>query len=352
MGLWLWGAPAPPGEPPPSEQAAASTTTTHVMRPRFVGRPHATDPGAEQRDAVAHQLGLRPWGRGYRYVGGPDERFEAVILPDGRVEFSVDPSVKIAFDGICVVAVCKQTKAGREHERRRKAVRTGLTIAALVAEAALGRVTLGAVRQAYGKPINGPSPELRDGFPAFLLASTMGRYGHLPAPTGAMAELMERTFDLRLEMAVEEARRELEAADQRLAHELVALWRDPSLSDAQRRAEILRRWQDIDVEPVVAEPAPAAVAPSVSAQPAPAAPRAPGDTVLGEALEGPLAQVRRDAATRARHKIVDSVRLHAPEGSAAGFSPAQLETFNVGRPAAARFEPYPPEPEPEPEPKP
>jgi len=313
--------PLGPAPPPPPE------SSPHVLRPSFAGFDRGESEAVSKRDAAAAELGLVPLGEGYRYRGSKGERFDAIIERDGSVRFELDPKVKATLDGVCVSGACKLTKQGRKRydkkRRRKRGTQAAMTIAALLAEAATGTVTVGSTPWGYGTPVGGPIPGSSLGVPPPIpIATAVGRYGYLPEPAIGMSRFMDRTFALRLDMRVEAARDDLAAAARAQRRQLEGLWRDPTLDDDGRRAALLGMWSDIEpVEPV--EPV-------------------DGDVPLEQAANEALARAQRDAAVQARAEIVRSVRKHAPKGSAAGFTSAQLRRFNRGRSQAARFEPYAP----------
>lgn len=304
-------APTGPIVLPPPERAPTKTVSSSksVPRPRVVPPRSATKPPAPSMHGLAEGLGLepRPDG-GYDYTGRKNERFDAVIRRDGVVEFELDPSVDVKVDGICLVAICRQRKAKVRREQRRK--KAAVTVVALLAEAALGRFSTGAIT--YGQPTVGP---VNWGFemPPFNAAAVQGRYGHLPTPVASMEEFMDRTFELRVEMAMSAGLEDLEAAHKRLPSTLLQIWRDEKRTPAQRRAAILDLWTELD--------------------------RAGEhrDVVVG----GDRRYEDRRAASiaEARATILAFVRRHAPEGSPDAFTEAELEAVN-GRPDAVLFEPY------------
>ena len=63
-----------------------------------------------KRDATAADLGLVPFGDGYRYDGSKAERFDALIERDGKVRFELDGKVQAKLDGVCLVGACKLTR--------------------------------------------------------------------------------------------------------------------------------------------------------------------------------------------------------------------------------------------------
>jgi len=293
------------------------------MPPRKILRPTFVEPSAARsaprraaRDEQARALGLRRAGLGYVYDGSQGERFKAQILRDGTVEFDVEPQVQLTVDGVCLLAVCKQTKAGHKEVKRRKRT-TGLMRALGVALAEGAIMSAGSGPRWYGQPTSGPIEGAQVTGPRSVnTAAVQGRYGFLPTPLTAMSQFMDRTFALRVELAQESAREDLERARKQLPQTLGALWADASLSVGDRKARVLSLWDEFD----------------------------PGadhiDLAVAQSIRGPLSVARSQGAVEGRQKIVDSVRLHLPEGSAAAFTDTELDLFNGRSEAGLAFRPY------------
>lgn len=312
---------APVGPAPPSE-APKHEAQPHVLRPSFAGFETGMPETVSERDAAAADLGLVKVGDGYRYKGSKAERFDAIIERDGTVRFELDPTVQAKLDGVCLSGACKLTKEGRKRfdkkRRRKRGARAAMTLAALLAEAATGTVTVGSTPWGYGTPVSGPIPGSTTGEPPGIpIATAVGRYGYLPEPAIGMSDFMDRTFDLRLEMKVQAVKADLGAAAAAQQRRLDRIWKDPTLDPAGRRAAILGMWSDIDPPP-----------------------EADGDVPLEQAATEALDEARRKAAAHARDAIVASVREHAPEGSPGAFSKPELARFNAGRVGSERFSPY------------
>lgn len=308
VALWLSLALAPaPADPAPRK----------VLRPTFVDPAGATvDPVQAARDDRARDLGLRRAGGGYIYDGAKGERFKARILRDGTVEFNVEPQVQVKLDGVCLLAICIQTKSGKKAVKHRK--RTAAILKGLGAALAEGsRNAMGGGPRWYGQPVSGPIEGSRlPGPPPFNAVAAQGRYGFLPTPLAAMSRFMDRTFDLRFEMALQATRGNFKRASKRLPQTLGALWVDASLSVAQRKARVLNLWDEFD----------------------------PGaehiDLALVQSMRGSLDLARHEGALAGRRLIVDAVRRHLPQGSRSAFTDAELDEFN-GRPGAGpAFRPY------------
>ena len=314
--------PAPPSTAPKPPATPEDTAQPRVLRPSFTGFERGEPETVSKRDAAAADLGLVPFGDGYRYKGSKAERFDAIIARDGTVRFELDPKVQAKLDGVCVSGACKLTKEGRKRHdkkrRRKRGAKAAMTLAALLAEAATGTVTIGSTPWGYGTPVSGPIPGSSLGVPPGMpIATAIGRYGYLPEPAIGMSDFMDRTFDLRLEMKLEAARADLATAAAAQQRRLDRLWKDPTLDAAARRAAILEMWSEIE------PPA-----------------ETDGDVPLEQAATDALADAQRKAAALARDAIVESVVAHAPKGSAGAFSKAELARFNAGRVGDDRFSPY------------
>ncbi|MBL4687444.1 MAG: hypothetical protein JKY37_22805 [Nannocystaceae bacterium] len=299
---------------------ANPTVRKHVAPPRVLrptlATPRAHDRALAGRDADALDLGLRRLGDGYAYSGTDAERFKATILRDGHVVFDVESEVQVKLDGICLVAICRQTKAARRLTRRhrRRGSRAALTIAALLAEAAAGSVTVGA--RHYGQPATGPIEGSQIlGRKPYPLVTATGRYGYLPSPSRAMNDFMDRTHELRLQMARSAALQDIVAALARLQRTLDRLWSSDKLTPTQQRAMVLALWGDVDQRPPHA------------------------DAVLAETLDGQLEVKRRAAAQASRTLILESTRLHLPVGAMGAFTAAELSVFNTREGAGVPFRP-------------
>lgn len=352
MSVWvpvvLWLAtgglgPAAPEDPRPVEPTAASISLSPPERsarsssPPASGAPVSTRPRARARslrptlgdvkppvdpvraslDERARALELTPWGEGYLYRKREVERFDAKILGDGTVVFELDSSVDLVVDGLCLVAICRPTKALRQQLRGRRTARAVTTVAAILAEAAAGRMTYAAVKH-YGVPTAGPiEGSWFNEPPPKPVTRVLGRYGRLPAPAQAMNDFMERTFELRLAMAEHALRKKLEAASKQLSQMLAELGKRAKEAPAEYHAEIFALWASLDAEP----------------------PRH-ADAVIDQAIDSDLDQTRRSAAAVGRRRILRSVRTHAPAGSASAFGEATLRAFNAREDVIVPFCPY------------
>ncbi len=309
--------PEPTPAPTWTRPSTGAASRSLAPSPRAVRAALAPPPSS--LDEQARGLGLRPRGRGYVYSGGADERFDATVARDGTVTFDLDPSVQVTVDGLCATVLCTQTRGGKQIQHPSRTSGRASSIAAnILREAALGVLT-GTVT--YGRSTSPPIPGTRQREqelpPPAPVASVQGRYGHLPAPVAAMGDFMDRTFDLRLRLARAAAIEDLEDANARLPSRLSKLWRDAERTPAQRRAAILEIWLELDGEPNVQT-----------------------DAVLSQELAARDRARRDELLAQARRLVVDSVRTHAPKGSAAAFTEAELRAFAQREQPAKAFAPY------------
>lgn len=288
----------------------AVATSPAVPPPRWRPAPRETS----SREVVeAEALGLRKKGRGYQRVRNPGDRFDALVLPDGQVEFTLDREVAVKVDGVCGFAVCIGGRA--EEERPRPAAKRARTlgmVAALVGEAALtGNVRVGG--WGYGTPRRGPIPgsELGSSPPQISerLVNVVGRYGHLPAPVAEMSAFMDETLEFRTALARKDAERKFEEAHRDLKRTLAGIWKSER-SPERKRAAVLSVWADIDV------------------------PASARDVPLSASLD----EQRATAGVAAREALLASVRANVPEGSSGAFTQAELAAFNADAPVV--FCPY------------
>jgi hypothetical protein len=129
-------------------------------------------------------------------------------------------------------------------------------------------------------------------------------------------ELLEWTYELRVQMAVEFAEANIDKRLKSLYRELITRWHAPGATPEERRAEIFERWDDCDDSfgpklPELLKDAPASID-----------------------------DKRREAGRAARETIEKFVRTHLPEGSADAFTDAELRSLNARRKSRARFDPY------------
>ncbi|MEM9456850.1 MAG: hypothetical protein AAGF11_21915 [Myxococcota bacterium] len=290
---------------------------TRSLRPKLDDIKPPIDPVRASLDERARALELTPWGEGYLYRKREVERFDATILGDGTVVFEVDSSVDVVADGLCLIAICRPTKTLRRQLRGRRTARAVTTVAAILAEAAAGRMTFGTVKH-YGVPTAGPieGSELTEP-PPYPVSRVLGRYGRLPAPVRAMNDFMERTFELRLAMAEHALRTQLEEASKQLSRTLALLGKRAKEAPAEYHAEIFALWVSLDAEP----------------------PRH-ADAVIDRSLDSDLDKTRRSAAAVGRRRILRSVRTHASVSSVSAFGEATLRAFNAREDVVVPFCPY------------
>jgi hypothetical protein len=326
LGLWLRVvlagpvAERPAAEPPAqaATESPAKPPAPRSLRPRLSRHPVAPSAALVEQRERARQLQLRSLGDGgYAYTGTPGEGFSATIRPDGTVRFVIGSRFQVKLDGVCLVAICLQTRAGKRERAKRTASKVlwtaaswALTLAAPESAAPDGRV--------YGQPAAGPihGSEL-EGPLALTPVAVQGRYGFLPAPIAAMTGFMERTFELRIEMAVAATNKHLETQLRELPQTLADIWKSERPA-AQRRAEILALWSSLDA-PLPGHP----------------------DHILLEHLGSEVDLRRRQAADQARGKVLAFVQQQVPSDSPQAFTTEELETFNARPDVAVPFRPYP-----------
>ncbi len=128
--------------------------------------------------------------------------------------------------------------------------------------------------------------------------------------------LLEETFELRLRMAVDFA---VDKIDRRLAslyRELLEQWGKSDRTDAERRVDLFRRWDECEEGLSV---------------------RLPG---FDGAASSELDDLRRSAGEQARETIERFIRRQLPPGSPQAFTEAELRRLNASRDSKARFSPY------------
>jgi len=304
LSLWLAPAEAPRSSVPPPR-----------LSPSFVGSAAAAHPRSQ-----ASGLGLTPRSDGgYDYRGTAGERFDATIRPDGVVVFDVDPRVQVRFDRACLVAICVN-RAGPSVPTSTVG-RAALGVAAV----ALTEVIAGMASAASHNPVDelqesarrkeamGTQP--RQLSPNF--GSVSGSFGYLPEPRSAMGDFLERTFALRLEMARYVYFRRLAEQEARLPQRLLDAWTTPGRRLAQRKADLVEIWRELEQEPPPQR-----------------------DTQLQASLRTDVDPARQRAAVRARATIDAFVQRHLPLGSEAAFTPEELEAIAMQQHSGPVFSPY------------
>jgi hypothetical protein len=129
-------------------------------------------------------------------------------------------------------------------------------------------------------------------------------------------QLMEWTYELRLQMAIDFAERNIEKRLKSLYRELMSSWHKSGGTPEERREDIFERWDECEES---------------------FAPKLP--ELLADAPAS-IDDKRREAGRAARDTIEEFVRTHLPEGSTDGFTPGELRRFNARRKSRAKFDPY------------
>jgi hypothetical protein len=132
----------------------------------------------------------------------------------------------------------------------------------------------------------------------------------------AKTELLERTREVRIQLAVAW---NLDLLERRLAElepELLALWTDHEVDVARRRQLLFQRWDECDERFAVD----------------------PGDVPADAIVR--IDEARRDTAERARRRIEAFIRRHLPRGGTHAYTRAELARLNRERTSRQRFEPY------------
>lgn len=278
------------------------------LSPGFVA---AANERAQQVEAL--RLSSLPEG-GYAYEGTRDERFDAVIRPDGVVVFEVDPLVKVEFDAACLLAICVH-RGTFKVAKGTGLLNLGMLVAAEVLTG-LATPTRGRDPKAGFGMQPQPPPQSIPGPPSSpTVAGFSGKFGYLPPPRGAMSAFLERTFVFRLELARHEDARRCDAQQRALPGRLMAAWMEHAGAPNRRKDAILELWDELQL------------------------PVAVPDELRADVLQS-LQPSRERAAREARLQILEFVRRQAPAGSADAFSEAELAAINAGRVGEARFEPY------------
>jgi hypothetical protein len=132
------------------------------------------------------------------------------------------------------------------------------------------------------------------------------------------AALLKATFEMRLGMAIDFQKRQLDKRLSRLDSELDDIWADQRRDLPARKELLFQRWDECD-EPEVVEA------------------DLPG---FGAVESSELDDARQDAAASARTRILKFIREHAPKGSAEAFTAAELADMNRRRASTQKFDPY------------
>ncbi|MCA9655871.1 MAG: hypothetical protein H6712_12435 [Myxococcales bacterium] len=128
--------------------------------------------------------------------------------------------------------------------------------------------------------------------------------------------LLEETFELRLQMAVDFARDKMERRLKSLYRDLLEQWSDDSSSEASRREGLFHRWDECE--------------------------EGFGFALSGfeDAHSSEIDELRRESGQQARETIEGFIRRHLPKGSPQAYSEDELRRLNGGRHSRARFAPY------------
>lgn len=134
------------------------------------------------------------------------------------------------------------------------------------------------------------------------------------------AALLKATFEMRLGMAVDFQKRQLDKRLSRLDSELDKIWADERRDLSARKELLFQRWDECD------EPEDVSAGADL-----------PG---FGAVENSELDDARQSAAASARKQILKFIREHAPKGSAEAFTAAELADMNRRRASKQKFNPY------------
>lgn len=132
----------------------------------------------------------------------------------------------------------------------------------------------------------------------------------------AKRALLKRTFELRLAMAEDWAKTQIDRTLSDLGPQLDKIWRRSDWPAAKRRKAIFSLWDDCEEAPPK---------------------RAKDDRTVDSVLD----HARKNAGKKARKKIVAFVRRRLPQGSENAYSDDELRSLNAGRRSRRKFAPYP-----------
>ena len=130
--------------------------------------------------------------------------------------------------------------------------------------------------------------------------------------------LLDKTFELRMGLAVSSARKAMNRRLAALYRDLLELWQRDSVPAPKRRRTIFSRWDEC-------EEAPASV--DIEAE-------------FADRAGSELDQARTEAGREARAQIEQFIRRHLPKGSPDAFSEEELRELNRIRRSEQRFDPY------------
>lgn len=147
-----------------------------------------------------------------------------------------------------------------------------------------------------------------------MLVGLGGRFGGLAdwairtRHAAAKSRFLAATEGLRMRMGHRWLKERLAEQQDAVIGEAIAVWRDPALALTERKRRLFALWEACE-----------------SGAGAP---------------DGPTAEVRAEAAERARTRLEALIRVLAPAGSPQQFTAAELAAFNAGRRGRAAFAPY------------
>lgn len=136
------------------------------------------------------------------------------------------------------------------------------------------------------------------------------------------AKLLKATFEMRLGMAIDFQKRQLDKRLSRLEGELDKIWADSRRELSARKELLFQRWDECD------EP---------DDEVADGQAELPG---FGAVESSELDEARHGAAASARKRILKFIREHAPKGSAEAFTAAEIADMNRRRASKQEFDPY------------
>lgn len=277
--------PEPPGpktssEPPGPKASPTPEGPAQLPAPRGAratsARPWLAEPAPTgDPEGSRGSLALSRQRDGSMLYVDPGKRFTAAVNPDGSVRFG--------------------NRWGRDqHGERMRGSGAALR--------QIGPSGLGAV----GVGITGPTEWL-------LFLSGQER------DAAARTEFLNRTRDLRIQIAVAFTMRLLDTRLAELNQELLGLWSDASRSLPERRALLFARWDECDERLTRGLPA--------------------GGELPAEAVSQ-IDEARLSAADRARRTIEGFIRRQLPAGSPRAYTAQELAELNRRRVSAEPFAPY------------
>ena len=137
----------------------------------------------------------------------------------------------------------------------------------------------------------------------------------------AKTEFLNRTRDLRIQLAIAFTMQLLDTRLGELSHELMGLWAEDSRTLAARRGIVFQRWDECDERLVQGLPS--------------------GGDLPTEALSA-IDGARLEAADRARRNIEGFIRRQMPRGTPRAYTAAELAELNRRRVSREAFAPYEP----------